>query len=104
MASIIERTTKAGDRRLYVMFSAVDRDSRRRRKVWELVGPMVTGDDGKPRPAGRRDASRRKSEVEVALRASGGVWPVEEPPTAVEEETLETRGRAWLASHKTNLR
>jgi integrase len=104
MATIIERTTKSGERRLYVMFSAIDRDTRKRRKVWELVGPYVVGGDGQPRLAGRKDANLRKSEVEVALGASKGLWPPQEPRLVMDEETLETRGRAWLERHKVNLR
>src|SRR4051812_28838158 len=66
MASVVERTTKAGERRLFVVFHATDRTTGKRRKHWELQASAL-----------KKDANARKAAVEVALRASRGVWPAE---------------------------
>jgi integrase len=71
MATIVERTTAGGDRKLYVVFHAVDRATGKRRKVWESQASPL-----------KRAALTRKAEVELALRGSGGLWPTEEPQAA----------------------
>ena len=66
------------------MFWATDRTTNSRRKVWKLQsGPS------------KKNANTRKAEVEVALRASGGLWPAEEPqPEAI---TSAAYREAWIA-------
>jgi integrase len=84
MATIVERTTSSGVRKLYVVAWVVDRDSRKRRKLWEL----------QPSPL-KKDAARRKAELELQLRASGGLWPIEEQQAA--PLTFAAYRDAWLA-------
>jgi hypothetical protein len=59
MATVVERTTKAGARRFFVVFHAIDRTSGKRRKVWE----------SQPLASGLREAKLRKGQVENALHA-----------------------------------
>jgi integrase len=84
MATIVERTTTAGERRLFVVAWIVDRGSLRRRKLWLQVSPPL-----------KKQALARKAEVEVALRASGGLWPAEEPAAA--PTTFGAYRDSWLA-------
>jgi hypothetical protein len=73
MASVVERKTGAGERRLYVVFTAKRRsdDPRGRwkagdtRKTWELVR------------GGKKEAGARKSAIEAGLWKNGGWWPLE---------------------------
>ena len=76
---------------MYVVFNAIDRKTGKRRKVWELQASTL-----------KNDANARKAAVELALRASGGLWPAEEPQEA--PVTLKTVGDAWLERHRVNLR
>jgi integrase len=84
MATVIERTTKGGDRRLFVVFHAIDRKTGKRRKVWELQASSL-----------KKDANARKATVEVALRASGRLWPDEEPQA--KPITFAEYKETWLA-------
>ena len=94
MAIVVERTTTKGEKRLYVKFRAVDRATGKTRDFWELV------------PTHRkRDADARKAQVEVELHRSGRLWPADAPkPPEPKPETVEERGRRWLAQTNTDVR
>jgi integrase len=93
MATVVERTTGRGERRRYVVFRVIDRDTGKERKIWELV------------PGGlKADALARKAQVEVALRKSGRQWPTAEDAIAAADETIKDRGRRWLEGHRGQLR
>lgn len=90
MASIVERKTAGGERRLYVTFHAIDRKTGKHRKVWELQPSTL-----------KNEANARRAAVEVALRGSGGVWPAEAPQDA---STFEAYAQRWLETHGKSLR
>src|SRR3981189_2185342 len=74
MASIVERTTKKGERRLYVTFRAIERATGTTKKIWLLE------------PTGLlKEAKATKADVEVGLRSSGGKWPLSAAPSPVEQ-------------------
>ncbi len=83
MASIVERATGGGERRLYVAFYALDRATGKRRKVWERVA------------SGVKEAKARKAEIEVGLGRNGGLWPID-PPAVSAPMTFEVAAQAWL--------
>lgn len=88
MASIVERSTGSGERRLYVVFHAIDRDTGKPRKVWERVA------------GGKKEANTRKAQIEVALVKSGRHWPAEPKPVPVDAPpTFEAYAWAWLESY-----
>lgn len=93
MASIVERTTSKNEKRLYLKFRAIDRETGKRRDFWEL----------QPTHA-KKAADARKSEVEVALHKSGGLWPADAPMPVESALTLRACGERWLERHQVNLR
>src|SRR4051812_40589078 len=83
MASIVERTTKKGEGRLYVTFGAVDRRTGAKKKIWLLE------------PTGLlKEARATKARVEVGLRTSGGRWPLADVQVAM--PTFDEYAAAWL--------
>jgi len=85
MATIIERQTERGAKRLYVVFRAIDRETKTRRKVWTLV------------PSGlRKEATGLRAEIEVGLRRNGGYWPLEAPKEEQEPTTFRAYAYQWL--------
>jgi integrase len=104
MASVVERATAAGERRLFVVFWATDRDTGKKRKIWASC-PLAIDDGGKVRPFGIKDANLRKAAVELGLKASGGLWPLEEAKPEPEAPlTFRGYSEQWLAAHGPSLR
>src|SRR3954452_17932323 len=83
MASIVERTTKQGERRIYVTFNESDRETGTKKKIWLLE------------PTGLlKEARATKAKVEVGLRTSGGMWPLAKVKDVM--PTFDAYAAAWL--------
>jgi integrase len=99
MASVVERFAGKGEkkqRRLYVVAWITDRETGKRRKMWELQASTL-----------KNDANARKAKLELELRKSGGLWPTEETEEPEEPEepsvTFAAYRDEWLADRARNV-
>lgn len=92
MASVVERQTGAGERRLYVVFWATSRSDGKRRKVWDHVR------------GGKKEANARKAEIEHGLHNNGGLWPLEPEAEPVETPQAFREYVAWWLENRADAR
>jgi len=97
VASLVERKTGRGERRLYVTW----RD-RAGKQHWTLVNAKTVELQADEASFGRKAAGRLKRRIEESVDRCGS-WPepTKQAPSIV---TLANAADAWLARHKANLR